>query len=347
MFCSKCGNQINQGERFCGVCGNSVHTTSVQYHPPVSKKKNKNKKWIAITISIILIICLIAGALFVPLIGFINKIKTKETQEILNILSDGYWMTMDYHNTIDMLDYDYYNDFGLIFYPEMHYDGMHDSYTGLAVTTDGQVLEYVINPFNETYCCTLYYSTESSSCSSFLIDYDEVNDVLAVTIVTEFLDIYNFFDTNIEEDLVIYLSHFRGNDKNTELEKKLYFEYWSDVDGDYYGTENKIMTNLFADNPDATIYRLFKNNNRQFHNCDVSLFEYTLGNNKYTYYPTNYDFDKDKNLVGLSFNDSTFEYFRYDEEENCLINDSNGQKVYCVSNNTEYSATEIQSYILN
>lgn len=323
MFCSKCGANISENTNFCGNCGNSLKQ-------PSSKKKSK-----IIVVCIILVVCLIVGILLTPIV--LNKIQQKKITEMVNILSSGYWMAMSSENNMNLTEYDYYNDFGLIFYPEMHYDGMHDSDTGLAVTTDGQVLEYVINPFNEIYCCTLYYNTESSSFSSFLIDYDEVNDVLAVTIVTEFLDIYNFFDANIEEDIVIYLSHFRGNDKNTELEKKLYFECWSTVDGDYSGTENKVKTDMFNEYPDADVIRFFKTGTRQFNYADINCFRWNYSEVGFVYTPTTFEIsDEYKHngvkMIGYSFNDSYYDYLRYDEKNNYLVSDATGNKLYCITN---------------
>lgn len=67
MFCSKCGNQINQGERFCSSCGNSIEVVeSIQPKieipkPPVTKKPINKKVLIPIAVIVsILVIGLIA-----------------------------------------------------------------------------------------------------------------------------------------------------------------------------------------------------------------------------------------------------------------------------------------------
>lgn len=325
MFCSKCGANISENASFCGKCGNSLG----QPKSKKTKKSSNKKKNKIIIVCIILVVCLIVGVLLPPLV--INKIQQKKITEMVNILSDGYWMAMDSENKINMLDYDYDNDFGLIFHPETQ-SAFGDRF---AVTTDGEVLSYHFDSFGKVW--TLSYFEDGVSHGFFHIEYDRENDALVLTKSLE----SDFFDANLEVGKKIYLSHFPDEDENTELEKKLYFEYWSDVDGNYLGTEDVIKDNLFLDNSDATLYRFFKNNNRQFNYCEVSLFEYTFGSNGYTYYPTNYDFSGEYqynglNMVGLSFNDSTYEYFRYNEEENCLINDTNGRKIYCVSNNTEF-----------
>ena len=53
MFCGNCGNKVENGSRFCAVCGAQTHYNNVQMNninQPV--KKFKTGKWIGILIGI-------------------------------------------------------------------------------------------------------------------------------------------------------------------------------------------------------------------------------------------------------------------------------------------------------
>lgn len=56
MYCSKCGNKLEEGTQFCNKCGNLVTNNNVN-----EKNKNDNKKkwsiWVIIAGIIIGIIC--------------------------------------------------------------------------------------------------------------------------------------------------------------------------------------------------------------------------------------------------------------------------------------------------
>lgn len=73
MFCDKCGTKLNSDAKFCGVCGNSVHTASIQYHQPVNvqpvaikKKANKKIVVISIIVALVLFVSVVLGAIFLP-----------------------------------------------------------------------------------------------------------------------------------------------------------------------------------------------------------------------------------------------------------------------------------------
>lgn len=103
MFCSKCGDQINQGEKFCGKCGNAVLQEQVQYtvtkpnsapvvqsitKQPISKK---SKILIAVT-SVLLVIIIIASILLtnfvLPRVKIQEAIASSDFQYVQAIYND-------------------------------------------------------------------------------------------------------------------------------------------------------------------------------------------------------------------------------------------------------------------
>ncbi len=93
MFCSKCGNQINQGEKFCSKCGNAVLQKQVQYSvtklnstpvvqsitkQPISKKS----KILIAGISVLLVIIIIASILLTNLV--IPRVKIQKALDSCN-----------------------------------------------------------------------------------------------------------------------------------------------------------------------------------------------------------------------------------------------------------------------
>ena len=68
MFCNKCGSKLNEGDKFCPKCGNSVEYIT-------KRKKAVNKKAIIIIV-LLIIIAVVAGGI---LIG--NNKKDLETKQ--------------------------------------------------------------------------------------------------------------------------------------------------------------------------------------------------------------------------------------------------------------------------
>lgn len=87
MFCSKCGSPINEGEKFCSVCGQKVETAAVQQtqaEPPYGAQQpyaqqpygqqpygsmynsapKKSKKWLWITLSLVAVLAIAAAVIF-------------------------------------------------------------------------------------------------------------------------------------------------------------------------------------------------------------------------------------------------------------------------------------------
>lgn len=63
MFCKNCGNQIDEGSKFCDKCGQSVESPNNIYNSPPTKNKQKKKLSIPMIILIIIIILGILGAI--------------------------------------------------------------------------------------------------------------------------------------------------------------------------------------------------------------------------------------------------------------------------------------------
>ncbi len=72
MFCSKCGNELKEGEKFCSKCGKSAN------HIEKDKKSNKfNKKIIFVVLGIIVIVAIIGTVIFIS-----SKSRNNENSNI-------------------------------------------------------------------------------------------------------------------------------------------------------------------------------------------------------------------------------------------------------------------------
>lgn len=70
MYCRKCGNEIKDGEKFCGKCGQEVNEEIKN----TSSNKKKNNVWTTITVIIAVIV-----AIAVIQIG--SAISNKQAQD--------------------------------------------------------------------------------------------------------------------------------------------------------------------------------------------------------------------------------------------------------------------------
>ena len=103
MFCSKCGNQINQGEKFCGKCGNAVAQEQVQCFAPqptlvspvqtVAKKPvSKKSKIIIAGVAVVLVTIIIATVLLVQFLPpVIARNRIREALDSGNLIFRIFW----------------------------------------------------------------------------------------------------------------------------------------------------------------------------------------------------------------------------------------------------------------
>lgn len=77
MFCTKCGNQISEGEQFCTVCGEPVPQSAVSSEN-VPDEPKKHSGTIPIIISAVAFVIIFAVIIFV---GGYDLVKTKEFKE--------------------------------------------------------------------------------------------------------------------------------------------------------------------------------------------------------------------------------------------------------------------------
>lgn len=98
MFCSKCGNQINQGEKFCSSCGNPIEIIEptqpkIDIPKPEKTKKQVNKK-------VIVLIAIIASMIVVGLIALVAYLSaTAPEREMKKALE-----TNDYYTVMTTYD---------------------------------------------------------------------------------------------------------------------------------------------------------------------------------------------------------------------------------------------------
>lgn len=56
MYCSKCGNKIEEGTQFCSKCGNSVSNNNVNRISEEEEKRKRNIKTIIVCVAVIAIL---------------------------------------------------------------------------------------------------------------------------------------------------------------------------------------------------------------------------------------------------------------------------------------------------
>ena len=95
MFCTKCGNQINEGQRFCTSCGIPVKGTEGSFNSEIKQKATKIKvpwtfgrvlKYIIITVVVVGLIC---AKLILGSIGVMDNEAVTSNDSGLNALEKG------------------------------------------------------------------------------------------------------------------------------------------------------------------------------------------------------------------------------------------------------------------
>lgn len=95
MFCEKCGAQLKEGDKFCGVCGAEVQDFQEPSAAAGQEKHGKKVRWIIIGAAVI-------GLAAVAALGFALK-QGKEKRDYENYLADGdkYLEELDYEKAED------------------------------------------------------------------------------------------------------------------------------------------------------------------------------------------------------------------------------------------------------
>ncbi len=83
MVCKNCGNELQEGEKFCGKCGNQIDNIENSQQIKKDKTNKINKKIIIVMISIVTVIIL-GIVIFV-----VNNAKTNSNQDIYNNINQG------------------------------------------------------------------------------------------------------------------------------------------------------------------------------------------------------------------------------------------------------------------
>ncbi|MEX0910108.1 MAG: tetratricopeptide repeat protein [Candidatus Paceibacterota bacterium] len=105
MFCTNCGNEINEGQRFCTSCGNSVKGAEKSFNSEIKQKTKKIKKpWtIGRVIKYVIVIIIVIGLLFIKLIlgaiGLVDEAAVNSNDKGLSALDSG-----DYNSAIQHLE---------------------------------------------------------------------------------------------------------------------------------------------------------------------------------------------------------------------------------------------------
>ena len=104
MFCSKCGNKVENNQNFCSKCGNKIlptpnsgintYSAQVNDHTPQHKKINTKKIFIGvgIVVSIILAVCIVCSIVsnIIPKrVDFDLKFDRVEIQEFMDIVCEN------------------------------------------------------------------------------------------------------------------------------------------------------------------------------------------------------------------------------------------------------------------
>ena len=122
MYCSGCGTTLDEGARFCAVCGMKVEVEVSQNGSVISTKKKKKRTVIAVSIAVV---CLILGILAISFVALGGGDKIRVAR--LCDLGDRYLSELEYEEAIAAYEA------AIVIEPraEKAYIGLADAYIGL------------------------------------------------------------------------------------------------------------------------------------------------------------------------------------------------------------------------
>ena len=80
MYCQSCGNKLNEGEKFCTKCGNSVDAEVVQNNNVSTNVGKKKIKW---RIPITLFLCSMVNYLLISILNIVIRVNEIQVPSLL------------------------------------------------------------------------------------------------------------------------------------------------------------------------------------------------------------------------------------------------------------------------
>ncbi len=302
MFCSNCGNEIKDGQKFCTACGTPVPEQAVTPMPeqtitpsaPVTKSGNKS--------GLILMISLVAGSVVLLFIGSLittNQIEKAKEEFVypnsyndIDFNPDDYWDEDDLNIDLDSLNMDDYNfdyDFDSEDDDFDDYDSDNYDFDEYAEDYEDTLEDYIDSDDDSsnslTYDLYKYATLEYKEGGLELAPKGNVNDS---TIVYDGKDIGGFLD--YVDDKVL--------EKGRKINRKFFYDLYA---------VNIVDPDVYKDNPSQMVFGLISSLSfaNEFYTMDVSVDSLSVSNDKPNVYNYSVTAIGKKDLWTLDFDAKT------------------------------------------
>ena len=195
MKCKKCGNDILEGEKFCGKCGTKVEVeekTVTANEAEQTRKKEKKIKPVYLIIAVFIVVAIIGcigvksnngGVKLGDVTLFNSKISNEKLTEMLKSSENGIYLQKESVKVGVSKEFNYNNYNKLVSYSCIYVNGAVTLNSGGLLMLNDKTDEFKIVKLNNDYLSILYYlNTENekdklNSVVSLMGDYIRVNGI--------------------------------------------------------------------------------------------------------------------------------------------------------------------------
>ena len=195
MKCKKCGNDILEGEKFCGKCGTKVEVeekTVTANEAEQTRKKEKKIKPVYLIIAVFIVVAIICcigvksnngGVKLGDVTLFNSKISNEKLTEMLKSSENGIYLQKESVKVGVSKEFNYNNYNKLVSYSCIYVNGAVTLNSGGLLMLNDKTDEFKRVKLNNDYLSILYYlNTENekdklNSVVSLMGDYIRVNGI--------------------------------------------------------------------------------------------------------------------------------------------------------------------------
>lgn len=208
MKCKKCGNEILDGEKFCGKCGTKVELNIERETNNIKEKKNIKIKPIYLIIVIVIIVAVSLSAIMKNnkdsssisnIFSFNNQISNEKLTKMLKNSNNGIYLQENSVKVGSSIDFNYNNYNKLVSYSCIYMNGTVTLNSGGLLMLNEDTEDFKILQLSTDFMSIIYYlNTEEEN--------DKLNSITILMgeyINANGIDKFSINDNNIEEYMTL------------------------------------------------------------------------------------------------------------------------------------------------